>query len=243
MYKRLACLSALAALTATSVQAEPIYSFANVSANYLDWSSRTTSETGKKDFPYLELEGGAGYNWGEVYGFFDLENPTREWDRDDGRSMRIAAKGTVRYYLGDSGFNLYGHYYNTTMKGFYENNLIYGIGYNFNVGPVWAKPFLAANYTNNKFFEGSNGYMFGWVLGYDFQVAGQKFSFTNWNEYEFARDEAYGNGGKDGLNGAAAVWWHPTPSITTGIQYRYADKKLGSETYQNAMVYSIKYNF
>ncbi|MGL5762700.1 MAG: outer membrane protein OmpK, partial [Plesiomonas shigelloides] len=35
----------------------------------------------------------------------------------------------------------------------------------------------------------------------------------------------------------------PTPSITTGIQYRYADKKLGSEAYQNAMVYSIKYNF
>ncbi|MGL4456482.1 MAG: outer membrane protein OmpK, partial [Plesiomonas sp.] len=60
MRKSLAGLSALAVMASVSAHAEPIYSFANVSANYLDWSSRTTDESGKKDFPYLELEGGAG---------------------------------------------------------------------------------------------------------------------------------------------------------------------------------------
>ncbi|MGL5759141.1 outer membrane protein OmpK [Plesiomonas sp.] len=243
MRKSLVGLSALAVMASVSAHAEPIYSFANVSANYLDWSSRTTNESGKKDFPYLELEGGAGYNWGEVYGFFDLENPTHSYDREDGRSLRIAAKGTVRYYLGDSGFNLYGHFYDTHSDGFNEQNFIYGVGYNFNVGSFWAKPFLAANYTNNTFFDGNNGYMFGWVAGYDFVVADQKFSITNWNEYEFARDADYGNGGKEGLNGAVALWWNATPSITTGIQYRYADKKLGSAAYQDGLIYSVKYNF
>ncbi|MGL6147147.1 MAG: outer membrane protein OmpK, partial [Plesiomonas sp.] len=30
---------------------------------------------------------------------------------------------------------------------------------------------------------------------------------------------------------------------TTGIQYRYADKKLGSAAYQDGLIYSVKYNF
>ncbi|HSH47738.1 MAG TPA: ion channel protein Tsx, partial [Halomonas sp.] len=43
----------------------PVWSFANVSANYLDWSSgteaRTADNAAKSDFLYLELEGGAGF--------------------------------------------------------------------------------------------------------------------------------------------------------------------------------------
>lgn len=61
-----------------------------------------------------------------------------------------------------------------------------------------------------------------------------KFTLTNWNEYEFDRDATYaaGNGGKEGLNGAVALWWNATSHITTGIQYRYADDKLGEDFYQ-----------
>ena len=73
----------------------------------------------------------------------------------------------------------------------------------------------------------------------------EKFTLTNWNEYEFDRDATYaaGNGGKEGLNGAVALWWNATSHITTGIQYRYADDKLGEDFYQDAIIYSIKFNF
>ncbi|WP_436405626.1 outer membrane protein OmpK, partial [Escherichia coli] len=40
--------------------------------------SRTTEKSSTKshkdDFGYLELEGGANFSWGEMYGFFDWEN-------------------------------------------------------------------------------------------------------------------------------------------------------------------------
>lgn len=76
-------------------------------------------------------------------------------------------------------------------------------------------------------------------------LGSEKFTLTNWNEYEFDRDATYaaGNGGKEGLNGAVALWWNATSYITTGIQYRYADDKLGEDFYQDAIIYSIKFNF
>ena len=45
---------------------------------------------------------------------------------------------------------------------------------------------------------------------------------------------------RQGLNGAVALWWNATSHITTGIQYRYADDKLGEDFYQDAIIYSIK---
>ena len=49
------------------------YSFANVSINYLDWTSGTTDrDPYKKDFPYLEVEGGVGWDWGDFYFFSDI---------------------------------------------------------------------------------------------------------------------------------------------------------------------------
>ncbi|WP_283667459.1 outer membrane protein OmpK, partial [Escherichia coli] len=83
------------------------------------------------------------------------------------------------------------------------------------------------------------------VAGYSFMLGSEKFTLTNWNEYEFDRDATYaaGNGGKEGLNGAVALWWNATSHITTGIQYRYADDKLGEDFYQDAIIYSIKFNF
>ncbi len=87
--------------------------------------------------------------------------------------------------------------------------------------------------------------IFNWVAGYDFTAFDEKFSITNWNELEFNRAEAYaaGNGGKNGINGAIALWWTPVKQLTTGIQYRYAYKKLGEDFLQDGIVYSIKYKF
>ncbi len=82
--------------------------------------------------------------------------------------------------------------------------------------------------TDQTYYTGDNGYVLGWVAGYSFSLGSEKFSVTNWNEYEFDRDASYaaGNGGKDGINGAVALWWNATPHLTAGVQYRYADNKL-----------------
>lgn len=111
------------------------YGFGNVSINRLDWSNGTEGRSGKKDFTFLELEGGAGFDWGEIYGFFDLENPHKHNEEADGDGRRTAMKGTVRYYLGETGFNLYGHIYDVSSKGFDEQNRLVGVGFNYHLNP------------------------------------------------------------------------------------------------------------
>ncbi|CBY26121.1 TPA: outer membrane protein OmpK [Yersinia enterocolitica] len=250
---------ALTAITlAPAVQAEYQWGFANISMNYLDWTRSTTHKSGgsshKDDFAYIELEGGAGYSWGEIYGFFDLENPFNSKTAQPGDNQRYTFKTTGRYYLGDSGFNLYGHIYGTyslpsaegnDYNNFHEVNTLYGIGYNATVAGVWMKPFVALHYVDQTYYSGNNGYVVGWVAGYDFTAFDENFSITNWNELEFNRAERYaaGNGGRNGVNGALALWWTPIKQFTTGIQYRYAYNKLGEDFLQDGIVYSIKYNF
>lgn len=163
--------------------------------------------------------------------------------------QRYTFKNTNRIYLGDTGFNLYLHAYGTygsaNRVNFHDDMFLYGIGYNFTGSGWWFKPFFAKRYTDQTYYTGDNGYVAGWVAGYNFMLGSEKFTLTNWNEYEFDRDATYaaGNGGKEGLNGAVALWWNATSHITTGIQYRYADDKLGEDFYQDAIIYSIKFNF
>jgi hypothetical protein len=238
---------------------EPIWSFANVSLNYLDWSQgteeRTASNASKGDFFFLELEGGAGYKWGEFYGFVDLENPDSDRSEHDGRdNRRSAAKVTSHLYLGDSPFSLYLHVYDFRDYGFdvREQDQIIGLGYRRTfANGLWLKSFLGAAHVNSNSYSGQNGYMLGWVAGYDFTLLEQKLSVTNWHEQTFKRDRGYiednyvnGSAGELGTNGAVSLWWLPVPAITAGVQYRYAHNKLGTpDAYQNAMIYTLKYNF
>ncbi len=87
--------------------------------------------------------------------------------------------------------------------------------------------------------------------GLRFPAFGENFSLSNWHEQTFDRDDEYlkqnyvnGPAGSTGTNGAVALWWHPIDEITTGVQYRYSNNKLGTaDHYQNAMIYTLKYNF
>ncbi|QIR13798.1 ion channel protein Tsx [Shewanella aestuarii] len=270
-------VTAVSAMTVGTVQAEQYYGFANVSVNYLDWSDGTEDRSrdiqngfgAKSDFVYLEIEGGAGYDWGDVYGFIDFENPTKmDWsgDQDDGsKAFRIAAKGSVAINIGETNWNAYGHIYSLTdSSGFYEQNVVLGVSYDINTDfGLWVKPFVGAHFAHNSAIgAGFNGGMAGWVLGYNFKLGGQDLMITNWNEIEFARADEYRgfctsetctgpgdddfqntNGKSWGLNGAVALWWNATSDVTFGIQYRYAEQKLGTAAYQNAMIFSAKYNF
>ncbi|RJY07131.1 ion channel protein Tsx [Parashewanella spongiae] len=255
-----------AAMTAGSVQAEQYYGFMDVSLNYLDWSDKAEDRSNngfggaKEDFFYLEIEGGAGYDWGDVYGFVDFENPqnTNTSERDFSGapvtdSFRIAAKGSIAYNIGKSNWNAYGHIYSLTVggEGFFDQNIVVGASYDINTeSGFWMKPFLGLHYENQTFSgSGFNGYMAGWVLGYNFKAMGQDFMVSQWHETEFAREDQFrGNGTEHtlksvGQNGAVALWWNMTPKFTTGIQYRYADNKLGTAAYHDAIIYTAKYNF
>ncbi|HHO65222.1 MAG TPA: hypothetical protein ENJ71_01740, partial [Epsilonproteobacteria bacterium] len=59
----------------------PNFTYWDTSVNYLDWSAgteqRAKGKTNFSDFVYVELEGGAGWDWGEYYFFADIENPTK----------------------------------------------------------------------------------------------------------------------------------------------------------------------
>lgn len=239
------------ALTSSAALADN-WSFANVSLNYLDWSQGTQDRSGKKDFGYVEFEGGMGGNWGDVYGFLDIENPmndARETDPRDNR--RYAGKVVGRYNLtsvAGAPVQLYAHVYDAREhNGFFTQNRVLGLGTSLTFGSLTIKPFAGAHNQLDSFGVGSgrNGYMVGYTLLYPFQLFGQSMMASQWHETELAREDKFTGAykSKTGNNGAVALWWTPTKLFTAGIQYRYADQKLGSSGYQNAIIYTTKYNF
>ncbi len=217
------------------------WGFGDVSINHLAWDQGTQNKSTKRDFNYVELEGGAQFNWGELYGFYDSENVGKPGDE-----IRSAAKASVRYYLGQSKLSLYAHAYTFSALGFSEQNRIFGLGYQL-AGEQWSfKPFLGAHEVIQTYFNGMNGFMGGWTLIYNFKIAGQNFMAIDWHEIEFERNQLYaaGNGNsKIGHNGAASIWWSPIPETSAGLQWRYASDKLGTPGSMNAFIASLKYNF
>jgi len=221
--------------------AEYKWGFADISLNHLDWNADTEGKSPKKDFNYLEIEGGAQHSWGDLYGFFDIENVGK-----DGDLVRTAAKGIGRVNIGKTELCLYGHVYNFTSLGFSEQNRVYGLGYSFIGKWGWFKPFLGFHDVSQTFFSGSNGFMGGWIFGIPIRIGGQSFMITDWHEFEFDRKDGYAAtyGGKTtGQNGALAAWWDIIPQITIGLQWRYAMDKLGTKGTMGAGIGSLRYNF
>ena len=236
----------------------PDYSWFDVNINYLDWSSGTERRTGgsKKDFYYLELEGGMGWSWGDLYFFTDWENAGKSFDKndapDDARwvikpilDLNIPGLGRGHWY---SDFQIHIQDYFLYSDGFRVNNLVLGLAYRFRGEGYFLRPFLGFHYADDNFNPGTwNGYMAGWSFNVDFGLPGQKFSLSNWHEFEFDRDRRYGSDGADGrswgVNGALALWWHATGHLTAGLQYRYADHKLGYGGYQDGLITTLKYKF
>lgn len=228
------------------------FTYSNVSINYLDWTSGTTDRSGKKDFFYLELEGGGGWDWGDFYFFADIENPEEGWHDDPPDNTRLVIKPIIDVKLGDSNWYFHFQDYYLNEDNFYVSNMVPGISYKYVNDGLFFKPFIGGHYQKSTYYSGWNGYMAGWVAAYDFTVKGQKLALSQWHEYEFNRDKDHykaddgtriGDGASTGTNGAIALWWHINKKITTGIQYRYANNKLGSYSYQTGPIYTIKYNF
>lgn len=231
----------LSFLVSEFVLADYQWGFGNMSLNYLDWERGTERKSTKKDFTYLEVEGGAQHSWGDLYGFFDSENIGQT-----GSDVRTASKGAINYYLGDSKFGIYAHQYSFHSLGFSEQNRVIGFGYLLTGNGWWFKPFLGFHDVSQTFYSGSNGYMAGWVFGYNFITFAEKFFIADWHEAEFERDSAYAvgsGGGKTSVNGALSLWWTINRKLTLGQQWRYALNKLGTGGEQNAWISTLKYNF
>ena len=255
-----AAVAALAMGMAAPASADYLYGFGDVSVNYLDWTDGTERRaTHHNEFVYLELEGGAGFTWGEVYGFFDIENGPR-----GNEAIRTAYKGSITYKTGLDELRLYGHHYASNSGGFNASNTVTGVSYSVGGNGWFFNPFIGVHHavTSDAFgsafntmaegaptfakFSGLNGGMAGWVGLYNFELAGQKFAVSQWHEIEFSRKESYQalTGEKShSQQGALSAWWNITPQVTTGVQYRYADSKLGNDGYKNAAIYTVKYNF
>lgn len=235
----------LSSLFTCGAFASPIYTFSNVSINHLDWSSSTQNKTNHKDFTYLELEGGAGYNWGDFYGFIDIENPTKNYNDNVGDEQRYVLKPIFDIKLYDNiSFHLQDYYFKS--KSYYVNNLVAGISYLYRNNNFWIRPALGIHNQTSTYSNGMNGYMFRWVLNYDFTLFQNNLSLSQWHEIEFDRAQKhyqFSDGKSTGTNGALSLWWHINKNYTTGIQYRYANHKLGYDAYQNATIYTLKYNF
>lgn len=227
------------------------YSFVDTSVNYLNWSNSTEENSLQKDFVYLELEGGAGWDWGEFYGFFDIENPLSSYDDKPANDLRFVAKPIVDIYLKHH-FSLHLQNFIFHSKSFYVSNSVAGLSYKYSSGNFWIIPFLGAHYLKSTYYSGFQGYMAGWNFSYDFKLFNQKLNLFNWNEIEFARAKesyesadgvAIGDAKSYGINGALSLWYKIIPSLSLGVQQRYAKYKLGSPTLQSGQIYSLKYYY
>jgi nucleoside-specific outer membrane channel protein Tsx len=262
MRKSLLALGVVAAVAAVPASAEYQYGFGGVYLDHQSWDHGPTpinDNVGKDRNQFvLGLEGGAGFTWGELYGFYDRESVEKS-----SSEQKNSIKGTAHVYLGDSGVSLYGQVYHHDNPKQSETNRVLGLGYTALKGDNWFfKPWIGVhdvtaweNFGSEFRNSGNNGYMAGWTARYAFNLGGQDFSFVNWNEIEFDRNDAYAQnqGGKSGFQGAAILFWHPTKHLATGIQYRYFQNKLGvygstrfsgpAKHYGDALIYRVQYNF
>ncbi|AIW14927.1 outer membrane protein OmpK [Vibrio tubiashii] len=258
MRKSLLALGVVAAVSAVPAQAEYLFGFGGMYVDYQAWNhgigndkDNFGGEIEDRNQAVIGIEGGAVFDWGQIYGFYDYEGVDRAGD-DRGAST----KGTIHYNLTDSGISLYAQVYNTdTDKGFHEQNRVLGLGYTGLKGDGWGfTPFIGVHQINSGDIKGSNGGMFGYVGYYNTDIAGQNFTFSTWNELEFARNDAYSTlqsttaGSNEsseswGLNGSLNAMWNVTQNWSTGILYRYTVNKLARKDYQDLVIYRVQYNF
>ncbi|RBW64176.1 hypothetical protein DS893_15490 [Vibrionales bacterium C3R12] len=259
MRKSLLALSAIAACAAAvPAQAEYLYGFGSMYADYQVWDQGIGNDDDNfggdisdRNQAVIGIEGGAGFDWGQIYGFYDYEGVDRAGD-DRGAST----KGTIHYNLTDSGVSLYAQVYNTDAdSGFHEQNRVLGLGYTGLGGEGWGfTPFIGTHQINSGDISGNNGGMAGWVGFYNTDIAGQSFTFSTWGEYEFARNDDYAQnqsttfGSNEsseswGLNGSINAMWNFHENLSAGVLYRYTVNKLARKGYQDLVIYRLQYNF
>ncbi|GLO61670.1 hypothetical protein MACH09_21780 [Vibrio sp. MACH09] len=253
MRKSIIALGVLAAAASVPAQAEYLFGFGSMYVDYQVWDQgfgndddNFGGDISKRNQAVIGIDGGAVFDWGQIYGFYDYEGVDRAGD-DRGAS----AKGTIHYNLTESGVSLYAQVYNTDAdkSNFHEQNRVLGLGYTGLKGDGWGfTPFIGAHQINTKDNTGANGGMVGWVGYYATEIAGEKFTFSSWGEYEFARNDAYSKAQSTsseswGLNGSLNAMWNFHENWSTGVLYRFTVNKLARKDYQDLLIYRVQYTF
>jgi len=229
-----------------------IYNFKNINLNYHDWLKNAENDANKKDFSYIGFEGGAGWSNAELYGFINLENPIKTYKEENAENgLRISGFFDLDISI-ENGWRIHFQDYTLHSYSFYVNDFVVGVGYKFVFSNLWFRPFLGLHHTYDSYYSGLNGLMGGWLFEYRFTFLSKKGVVFNWNEIEFGREKSFyldddgntkGDGASWGLNGALSVWIYPLKDIALGVQYRYANHKLGNKAYQDALIYTLKLYF
>ncbi|MGF1707643.1 outer membrane protein OmpK [Enterovibrio baiacu] len=247
MRKSVVALAVLASAAAVPAQAEYLYGFGNVYTDYLTWTNGTQGFDGKDvsdmrdDHITIGAEGGAGFTWGEIYGFYEYEKLNKGSDE-----RGQAAKFQIHYKIAGN-VTAYGQIYDLVDNKFGgEQNRVLGLGYVGLTGDnYWFKPWVGvhdASREGQSGASGMNGGMLGWSAGYSFEIAGEPLQLVNWNEVEFARSDEYQAhvGTKSsGLNGAVVLSYDITDTVYTSVTYRYFSNKLGVDGYGDAAIFRI----
>lgn len=240
-------LGALALSTTLSAHASYQYGFSNVYVDYLTWTNGKgafdkldVSET-RDDHIAIGIDGGAGFSWGEVYGFYEYEKLNKGSDK---RSQAVKLSGHYKLF---ENVTAYAQVYDLVDNAFGgEQNRVIGAGYLGLTGPnYWFKPWIGVHDVSREGesgVSGLNGGMLGWNAGWNVTVGNQKLLITNWNEFEFGRSAEYQKSVKTkstGINGGLSVWYDITPRLYTGLTYRYFSNKLGVEGYGDALILKV----
>lgn len=276
MFKKTAIIAGCALALSTPVNAKYLYGFANMYYDYQKWDHELGSNnSGKSDWnddhdsfertekrnqAVIGIDGGAGFDWGEIYGFYDNEDIAHGARSDWGQSHKV----NVHYHFSNlvndvfggnmehTDWGLYWQAYDVDDHGFDETNRVWGIGYTGLAGNGWWwKPWIGVHHVNSNLAfnggdtEGFNGGMAGWTGGYLFNIGEQKFTLVNWHEMEFERMSEYAEsqGGHFGVNGGLVLLWNVTDHWSTGFTVRYTYNKLGINNFNNFMIYRIQYSF
>lgn len=223
--------------------------YGKISAGYGDWNKGFV-KVGRGEVWKTVADFGAVFDKGEFASFYEmnvLNHPV------EGRNHVTQFLGHYRPIDG-SDFTLMMKLYMSMENKFGDElNMMYGLGYLGLTGPSgFIKPYVAVHnlsndYNSKKYGQatGWNGYVVGWVAAHNFQVFGEKFVISNWNEFEIDRNDAYAEqqGGDFGINGAVTLAWKFMPRWTASVSYRYFRNKLGWDDYGDRMNYLIGYEF
>ncbi|WP_237524139.1 hypothetical protein [Shewanella sp. KX20019] len=227
-----------------------------IETGIMDWSDSTEAYfgEGKSENEFVTIKGATGSAFGDVYAHIKLEDFTDS----DMIGSEINIIGQIN--IGDSDFNWYGQVFSKQKPVWSETNSLLGFSHDKTWDNGWytqvavAGHIVTSDYNHFSKPDGdkfdANGFNGGYAylaLNKSFSALSQDFTFGWWQEHYFGRGDDYlvvsGDVEDHGFNGQATLRWHVAGGLSAAIQYRYAQNNLGKEGWQNAIFYSMQYNF
>ncbi|EAV4821015.1 hypothetical protein E4X60_19175 [Salmonella enterica] len=223
-------------------------SFGSINAGYADWNSGFVN-VHRGEVWKVTADFGVNFKEAEFYSFIESNVLNHAVA---GRNHTVSAMTHVRLF--DSDYTFFGKIYGQWDNSWGDDlDMFYGAGY-LGWSGSWGffKPYIglhnqSGDYVSQKYGQtsGWNGYVIGWTAAYNFNLFGEDFVLSDWNEIELDRNDAYTEQqfGRNGLNGGLTLAWKFYPRWKATVTYRYFANKLGYDGYGDQMIYMVGYSF